>query len=182
MSLEPSWCYKTSDIRNVVDTFWPQFWNLWLWRGGGRLRQVVDKLMTTSEHVLLCGPISPGGNYRSRGSQDDAMFRAQDSAPEFIISFVYNAVFVTGETCFHPCGVYLEWKWTCWSDVMKTKNSYSKIQDTILNLMIRILSFLFWLFQLAGKLNVFTLSMLLIHVSIMWQFLHIFCLRNFSGF
>jgi hypothetical protein len=34
------------------------------------------------------------------GSQDDAMFRAQDSAPEFIISFVYNAVFVTERLAF----------------------------------------------------------------------------------
>jgi hypothetical protein len=121
-TLESSWWCMTFHIRNAVDTFWPQVWNLWLCRGGGRLRQVVDKLMTTSEHVLFCGPISPGGNYRSRGSQDDAMFRAQDSAPEFIISFVYNAVFVTGETSFHTCGGCLEWKKKSRSDVMKTNN------------------------------------------------------------
>lgn len=65
---------------------------------------------------------------------------------------------------------------------MKTKDSSNKIQDKILNLMIHILSFLFRLFHLAGRQNVFTLSMLLIHVSIMWQLLHIFCPRNFSGF
>lgn len=38
---ESGFCYTTSDIRNLVDTFWPQFWNLWPCGGELRLQQLL---------------------------------------------------------------------------------------------------------------------------------------------
>jgi hypothetical protein len=118
---ESGFCYTTSDIRKAVDTFWPQFWNLWLCGGEVRLQQLLISSWPARSTSYSVAPSHREGIIGREGSQDNAVFGAQDSAPEFIISFVYNAVFVTGEACFHTYGGYSEWKNTYLSNVFMNK-------------------------------------------------------------